>query len=186
MTSHYDPDRHHRRSIRLRGWDYARAGAYFITVCTTQRQHLFGEVVAGEMQFNALGRLVASVWQRLVQQMPRVDLDAFQVMPNHVHAIFRIRDLEPSERVEEARPSRPSRHLAGPESGELGAIVGNLEAVCTRRINRMRRSPGAPAWQRNYWEHIIRDEGEYARIRDYILTNPAHWADDRLYEPDPT
>ncbi len=186
MTSRYDPDRHHRRSVRLRGWDYARPGAYFVTVCTTQRQHLFGEVVAGEMRLNALGRLVDSVWRRLVQHMPHVDLDAFQVMPNHVHAILRILAAVTPECVGDAQPSPPSRPGVGPTSGELGAMVGNLKAVCTRRINRMRRSPGAPVWQRNYWEHIIHDEGEYTRIRDYILTNPVHWADDQLYGPDPT
>ena len=185
MTSRYDPDRHHRRSVRLRGWGYAGPGAYFVTVCTMQRQYLFGEVVAGEMRFNAFGRLVDTVWQRLVQQMPRVDLDAFQVMPNHVHAIFRILDVELSERSVDPQLAQPSRHLAGHELGELGALIGNLKAVCTRRINRMRHSHGAPVWQRNYWEHIIRDEGEYARIRDYILTNPAHWADGRLYALDP-
>ena len=181
MKSRYDPDRHHRRSVRLRGWDYGRPGAYFVTVCTAQRQHLFGEVVAAKMQLSACGRLVDVVWRRNVARMPHVDLDAFQVMPNHIHPILRIGDREEAE---SDRATRPAGRSLGPASGELGAIVGNLKAVCTRRINRMLQLQGASVWQRSYWEHIIRDADEFARIRDYVLTNPAHWAEDRLYALD--
>ncbi|MGC9521802.1 MAG: transposase [Anaerolineae bacterium] len=145
------------------------------------------------MRLNACGRLVDRVWQRIVDEAQRAHLDVLQVMPNHIHAIIVISDVEGAsdpcrDEGESPGPAAMGSVLGerptGPAAGGLGAVVGNLKSVCARRINAMRGTPSAKIWQRNYWEHIIRDDDDYARIDHYVVTNPAHWADDRLYEPD--
>lgn len=195
--SRYNPDKHHRRSIRLRGYDYAQAGAYFVTIVTYEREPLFGDVGNGDVQLNAYGQVAATTWQRIPRHFPRVQLDAWVVMPNHVHGIivivgggggrgdaFRsgrsgnvgaaLRELPAVSEMLDGECVTPT----GPPSGSLGAIVGNFKSVTTRRINRMRRTPGAPVWQRNYYEHIVRNERELNAIRRYIHDNPARWSDD--------
>ena len=172
-------DRHHRRSIRLRGYDYTRSGAYFVTICTDQRRSLFGRVVDGEMHLSSLGRIIDTHWHRLIDQADGVALDAFVIMPNHVHAILLL--TQGTKSVRNSAPSSPR-----PPSRSLGAIIGNLKSVAARRINQVRRTPGARVWQRNYYEHIVRDEGELALIRAYIAQNPARWAEDCYYEVETT
>jgi putative transposase len=195
MKTRYDPNRHHRRSIRLSGWDYTSPGAYFVTVCTHQRLCLFGTIVADEVRLSRYGRLVDIVWRRALDASSYINLDILQVMPNHLHAIVLIQakdgpsETDPMLRIRASCETAPSTlapigGLVGPKSGELGAIVGNLKSICTRRINGMRHVRGETIWQRNYWEHIIRDEDEYNRIYHYAATNPVHWADDRLYAPE--
>jgi len=173
MKSRYDPDRHHRRSIRLQGWDYTGSGVYFVTVCTYGRRCLFGDVVNGEMQLDPVGRLVDGIWRSNLARRAGVDLDIMQVMPNHVHAIIVM-----------TRADKADTALSGQDGANrpdsLGAVVGNVKTVCTRRVNKMQETPGVPLWQRNYWEHIVRDEKELARIRTYINSNPGLWTEDRL------
>ncbi len=193
MDSHrYDPDRHHRRSIRLPGYDYAGAGAYYVTICAFQMLCLFGEIVDGEVVLSTLGCVVDEEWRRTAQVRPGVRLDAYVIMPNHLHGIVIIaRDEElgdalpggapPGEATQGDAPHRPY----GPrlEAGSLGTIVGQFKAQAARRINRVRGAPGEKVWQRNYYEHIIRDADDLTRIRRYICDNPSHWPDDR-YHPD--
>ena len=88
----FDPERHHRRSIRLKGYDYRKSGAYFVTICTQNRECLFGEIVDGQMILNDVGRMVQSLWDELPRHFPNVELDAFGAMPNHVHGIIMIRE----------------------------------------------------------------------------------------------
>jgi putative transposase len=199
MATHFDPSRHHRRSIRLPGYDYRSAGAYFVTICTHQRDLLFEDPV--------LRRVAETLWQRIPRHFPHVQLDAWVVMPNHLHGIIVISGdarrgeaspasgsrTEPAVAdavsiVDEAvsgdaspLPPRPS----GAPPGSLGAIVGNFKSVTARRINRLRGTPGAPVWQRNYYEHIVRDERALTAIRQYIADNPARWAWD-TYNPSAT
>ncbi|GIV55247.1 MAG: hypothetical protein KatS3mg040_0015 [Candidatus Kapaibacterium sp.] len=189
----YDPEQHHRRSIRLPGYDYVQAGGYFITICTHDRTNMFGEVVDGEMQVNAVGEVVCEEWFRTAQIRPYVRLydDEFVVMPNHIHGIIWIinddvgatRRVAPTRRVahrvgatHRVAPTDPPR---GPASGSIGAIVGQFKSITTKRINALRGTPGAPVWQRNYYEHIIRTEDALQRIRQYIVTNPLRWLLDR-------
>ncbi|GIV57081.1 MAG: hypothetical protein KatS3mg040_1849 [Candidatus Kapaibacterium sp.] len=189
----YDPEQHHRRSIRLPGYDYVQAGGYFITICTHDRTNMFGEVVDGEMQVNAVGEVVCAEWFRTAQIRPYVRLydDEFVVMPNHIHGIIWIinddvgatRRVAPTRRVahrvgatHRVAPTDPPR---GPASGSIGAIVGQFKSITTKRINALRGTPGAPVWQRNYYEHIIRTEDALQRIREYIATNPLRWHLDR-------
>jgi len=185
----YNRDRHHRHSIRLRGYDYRSPGVYFVTLCTHQRQNLFGVVRDGVMQPNDFGRVVAALWSRIPEHDPRIRLDAFQVMPNHVHGLIEIVGLDGQACSWTAPGSGDGsgpEHPRGPAPGSLGAVLGSFKSASTRRINAIRRVQGAPLWQRNYWEHIIRNADEYERIYTYVISNPALWADDELYTPDET
>ena len=161
-----------RRSIRLRGYDYSQAGGYFVTLCVHDRVCLLGAVVDGAMQLNELGALVSSEWLRTASIRSQVVLDQFVVMPNHFHAIIAIEDSRRGV-LPYARP-----RLRSP-SQTLGSIVRGFKAATTASINHRRNSPGTPLWQINYYEHVIRNEGELSRIREYIVNNPAQWALDR-------
>ncbi len=195
--SRYNSDKHHRRSIRLRGYDYTQAGAYFVTIVTQEREPLFGNVADGEMVLSAYGRVAATMWQRIPRHFPHVELDEWVVMPNHIHGIIVITgvvrgrgDAFPTKHSGSAGVAHGETSIAsqvpdgecvaptGPPSGSLGAIVGNFKSVVTRRINRMRKTSGARVWQRNYYERIIRNERELNAIRQYIHDNPARWRDD--------
>lgn len=180
----YDPLKHHRRSIRLKGYDYAHAGAYFVTLVTRGRECIFGEIVDGEMRANPLGEIAAYYWQELPRHFALVTMDAFVVMPNHAHGIIMIAADSTGE-ASAAQVSDTSRRSSadasplrpiGTQSGSLGAVVQNFKSVTTRKINQRRATPGAPVWQRNYYERIIRDEAELNRIRRYIVENPLRWA----------
>lgn len=178
----FDRDKHHRRSIRLRGYDYAQPGAYFITICTFERAGLFGEVCDGEMRANAFGQVAAGEWQKTAAMRPRIRLDAFIVMPNHIHGIIVIEDAVHRSVNRAAAPGfgeRAEVHTPRPESDSIPTIVRLYKAATTKRINASRDLPGVPVWQRNYYERIVRDENEYHRICEYIANNPARWADDQ-------
>ncbi|MCL5957697.1 MAG: transposase [Chloroflexi bacterium] len=187
----YNPDAHHRHAIRLNDYDYTEAGVYFVTVCTYDRQCLFGEVVDDKMELNELGEVVSDEWLRTGQVRPEVKLDAFVVMPNHLHGIVVINGDGATGEVGAAKPSFPgaSRRLAAtptrsdgiptsPRSGSLGSIMGQFKSLVTKRINAIRVDSGVPVWQRNYYDHIIRSEEELGRVREYILANPIRWAED--------
>ena len=183
----YDPDRHYRRSIRLKGYDYTQPGAYFVTICTHQRTPLFGQVVDGEMILNAFGEIVREEWFKTAQIRPYVELydDEFIVMPNHIHGIIRI-VADPTAVVGARRRRAPTVEQFGkPVPGSIPTIVRAFKSAVTKRINQLRGTPGAPVWQRNYYEHIIRTERTLIAIRRYIIENPARWSLDR-YNPHTT
>jgi len=195
---------HHRRSIRLPDYDYTQPGAYFVTICTFQMQNLFGDVVGGEMQLNQAGLIVRETWMQLANQFPNIHLDAFAIMPNHVHGIIAIRDSVGATRPNRSSPksgklNNPNTNLAGcggsplpphhdaiprpngPGAGSLGAIIGQFKSRVTKRIWKIATSDHPPIWQRNYYEHIIRDDHDWANILAYIQSNPAHWDEDRFH-----
>ena len=157
----FDPEHHHRHTIRLPGYDYSEAGAYYITVCTKDRSYLFGDVVDGEMQLNRFGEIVKSVYGELPTHYPSMSLGSFVVMPNHVHAIIFIEGDN-----------------FKPDAIGLPEIVRALKTFSARRCNEVRHTPGEPVWQRNYYEHVIRDEDELNQIHEYIKANQARWAED--------
>jgi REP element-mobilizing transposase RayT len=161
-----------RRSIRWAHYDYSQEGAYFLTLCVHDRACLFGAVVDGAMRFNELGALVASEWLRTATIRPQVALDEFVAMPNHFHAIIAIEDSR--------RGVLPYAHprFRSP-SQSLGSIVRGFKSATTTLVNSMRNSPGTPVWQRNFYEHVIRNESELSRIREYIANNPHQWSLDR-------
>lgn len=199
---------HHRRSIRLKGVDYTQAGAYFITLCTWQRECLFGEVVKGEMHLNQTGRVVQDAWQQLADQFQQIRLDATCVMPNHVHGIIVISSGVGATRLDQLeneagnrypgnqfssgypgspRPTRnpdravPNPRPKGPPPGSIGAMIGQFKSHATRRIWKLPGFEQATIWQRNYYEHIIRSDHEWDQIVRYIQGNPAQWVEDQLH-----
>jgi len=166
-----DSTRQNRRSIRLKGYDYSQDGMYFLTICAYQQECLFGAIVNGVMQLNELGRIVSEQWGAVSRRFPAVELDAFVVMPNHFHGILAI--VEDGATADDKRPT-------------VGEIVGAYKSLCihhclewTKR-NMPDRTLGK-LWQRNYWEHVIRNESELNQIREYIHNNPAQWELDKLF-----
>jgi REP element-mobilizing transposase RayT len=181
--SGYDPAVHHRRSIRLRGHDYAGGGVYFVTLCAADRRPLFGTVVNGRMALNDAGRAAAACWRGIPMHFPQAALDEWIVMPDHVHGILRI-DCRGHRGLPCHAPTAPA--FGRPVAGALGTIVGAYKAATTRAI---RHGTGlacqAPAtiWQRNYYDILVRDDRALNNIRRYIRDNPAHWDTLRYGEP---
>jgi REP element-mobilizing transposase RayT len=175
------PDKHDRHSIRLKEYDYALPGAYFVTICTRDRACLFGHVMNGEMHLNEAGEIVRKQWFNTTAIRPYVRLNEneFVVMPNHMHAIVWIVDIGVG--ATGRSPLRlPSCATSpnGPKHASIGAIMAGFKSVTAKRINQVRGAPGAPVWQRNYYEHVARNEQELMAIREYIQANPARWDDD--------
>jgi len=174
----YDPEKHHRRSIRLKGYDYAQPGAYFVTICVRERGCTLGYVEDGEMVLSDLGQIAAESWQWLAEQYPYVTLDAWVVMPNHLHGIIVINDDDrrgASHRRGASRcaPTTPTKRKP------LGQLIGAFKTVSTKRINRIRDNAGAPFWQRGFYEHIVRNERDLNAVRQYVADNPLKWQLDR-------
>jgi putative transposase len=169
--SNFEPKIHHRRSIRLPGYDYSRAGGYYVTIVAWQRECLFGEVVDGEMVLNDFGQIAAKTWQWLQTQYPYVELGTSIVMPNHFHGIIILHD---DDRRDDSRIVPTD----GPKRKPLGRLIGAFKTVSTKNINLLRHTEGQVVWQRNYYEHIIRSEKEMKTIWDYIEGNPARWEKD--------
>jgi len=210
----YDRELHHRRSIRLRGYDYTAAGMYFVTICVQDRACLLGNIVDGKMRLSTFGQVADRCWQAIPHHFADVSLDAHVVMPNHVHGIIVIQGSAAANRASASPAEVPSaadahvgaQHAAplhAPQQGSraqpsqangprhtlptgvaprsLGAIVRAFKAAVTREVNGIRDAPGAPLWQRNFWEHIIRNADEYERIYTYVISNPGLWREDVLY-----
>jgi REP element-mobilizing transposase RayT len=167
--------KHHRRSIRLPGYDYSQPGMYFVTICVEEKRCLLGEVVNGEMLVNEYGRVVWEEWCQSAEIRREVQLDEFVVMPNHVHGVVEI--IEPPSVGATGRS--PLRLKPGPPPQSLGSFVAGFKSAATTRINILRGTPHVPLWQRNYYEHVIRNEDDLHRIREYIQTNPLRWELDR-------
>jgi putative transposase len=158
---------HNRRSIRLKEYDYSQSGEYFVTICTHNRECLLGEIVDEEMKLSSIGEIVQRCWEEIPKHFPNVELDAFVVMPNHVHGII-INDE--SCRGEVTSPLRKPT---------LGNIVAYFKYQSTKLINEMNGTTGDRFWQRNYFEHVIRDDKDLQNIQDYITSNPLDWKKDK-------
>ncbi len=167
----HHPEKHTRRSIRLKGYDYKQSGAYFVTICTQNRVCLFGTIQDERMHLNTAGRVVSGSWAWLANQYDYVELDEYVVMPNHIHGILIIMDGD----CRGGSRTAPTRGARKP----LGRLLGAFKTVSTKRINQIRKTLGTTLWQRNYFEHIIRNETSLERIREYIANNPAQWEMDR-------
>lgn len=151
------PKRHNRRSIRLRGFDYASTGAYFVTLNAKNRRPIFGTLRDGVMHLNDIGRIVHEEWLRTPDIRAEVVLDEFIVMPDHMHMIVWIRDVD------------------GTRAGPLGNIIGGFKSSVSRRIRDeivWGTRPSESIWQRNYHEIIVRDDRALRNFRDYIIENP--------------
>jgi REP element-mobilizing transposase RayT len=196
-------DFHHRKSIRLPWHDYAAGGIYFVTICTgSDKECLFGGVQSGALVLNDFGRIAYDCWMQLPRHFPFVSLDAFVVMPNHVHGIVKLEcqrrgttfefDDDPRCRGTACRaPTTECRELIGRRFGEgiprsLSSVIGSYKSAVTKQINVMRDAAGEKIWQRNYYERIIRSYAELDRIRHYIEMNPKRWVNNDLYDLPPT
>ena len=209
MTN-FNPEIHHRRSVRLKRYDYSKPGWYFITICTYKKDRIFGEIVNNRILLNDIGRLVKDEWIRTTQIRKNVSLDEFVIMPNHMHGIIVINETTGTVGAHCNVPlqnrdvSRTHCSDAGEHPNIIGAhcnvplqqtefqyeqfgkstknsiptIIKLFKSATTRHINEYRRTPGVPVWQRNYYEHIIRDENELNTIRKYIIENPLNWLTD--------
>jgi putative transposase len=163
----YDPDKHHRRSIRLKGYDYSQAGAYFVTVCIQQRECLFGEVESEVVRLNDSGAMVEGWWEELEKKFSTVVLDEWILMPNHLHGILFLNGR-----------ATPSTTLPA-----LGDVMGWFKTMTTNEYIRGVRNLGwrcfpGKLWQRDFFDHIIRTSEELERIREYIRQNPSLWHED--------
>jgi len=159
MTQNLTP--RDRRSLRLRGYDYAKGGAYFVTICTQDRACIFGEAKAGSMRLNQSGQQIAMIWESLAERFSGVEIDLFVVMPNHLHGIVILTE-------------------GGATGTGLSEVVGAFKSMTTVEYIRGVEAKGWPKfrgrlWQRNYYEHVVRDEIELNRLRQYIDDNPAQW-----------
>lgn len=163
----------HRRSIRLPDYDYSQNGAYFVTVCTKNRECLFGEIENGEMKLNDAGKIAYQCWQNIPMHFPHVATDRFEIMPNHIHGILFINNAVVGAKnfspLQGQRPCGTSR--------TIGSIIRGFNIGVTKWIRE--NTSIQNVWQRNYYERVIRDESEWNRIRQYIADNPARWDMDR-------
>jgi putative transposase len=177
----YQRDTHYRRSIRLSDYDYTRAGVYYITVCTFNRACMFGQMVDGAVRLNKNGEIARDEWLRTSIIRPNVTLDAFVVMPNHIHMIFHIKNpvgahgMRPILTNVDDNGVWERAHVGAPlrrKSNSVGSIVAGFKSATTKHINVYRNTPGQPVWQRNYYEHVIRNDHDLTSIRQYIADNP--------------
>ena len=197
----YDPKIHHRRSIRLKGYDYSQNGAYFITLCAQDRKPIFGKIVSGEMQLSPFGIIVRDEWLKTSEMRKNIEMDEFVVMPNHFHGIIviddgigrgampRAQDIEENTGTLQRAPTEkaPTMEQFGkPTSNTIPTIIRGFKAAVTKQINTIQINAGVynmpeRIWQKNYYEHIIRNEISLNKIREYIMSNPLNWKEDDLF-----
>ena len=209
----HHPNKHHRRSIRIPGFDYAQPGAYYITICAQNRVYLFGDVVNNKMRLNDAGLMVKRWWNTLCKKFPMIHLDEYVVMPNHFHGIIHVCDVvDAGIDISERADTRvcPYVHHHPPIRNDVGAdqCVRPITDQCVRPITDQCVRPmpisamvqwfktmttneyirdvkqknwspfSKKLWQRNYYEHVIRDEESLNRVRQYIMDNPRNWTTD--------
>ena len=209
----YNSNLHNRNSIRMQGYDYTQIGSYFITICTRHKECLLGEITDGKMKLSSLGEIVYCQWLQLPNRFSNIILDAFIIMPNHIHGIVIINGENPPRRGEagDTRHNSSANNLISPASpdlpnreplqllksnpcspknykkphgtipGSVGAIIQNYKSLTSRKINTLFRAKTTTIWQRNFYEHIIRDEMDLDRIVAYIENNPISWSDDKYF-----
>ncbi|MCE7042457.1 transposase [Dyadobacter sp. CY312] len=193
----FDPRIHHRRSIRLKGYDYSREGAYFITICCENMKNRFGYIENQEMILNEMGVIAYNEWVALSGRFSNIELDVFQIMPNHMHGIIVIVPVGATlavaqndtvgtgcdNYIEMGTGASPV-----PTSGRtvtVGDIVGAYKSLVSNeclKIFKIKNKTMGKLWQRNYYEIIIRNDQSYQRISDYIVNNPAKWKQDKFHE----
>ncbi|MBN8705924.1 MAG: transposase [Bacteroidetes bacterium] len=181
-----------RKSLRLKGYDYSAPGFYFLTICAHNKQNLFGEIQNGELTPNQLGKIVVEEWIKSVDIRRELELYDWILMPNHFHGIIAIKSpeicrgdrlvahsvMECEIQIPGDQPVAPT----GPKSKTIGAFIAGFKAAVTTKINTLRHTPGAQVWQRNYYEHVIRNEPEFNRIKEYIQNNPMQWEEDCFFK----
>ena len=190
-------EEYHPDSIRLGGWDYRQSAWYFLTICTQDRRPHLGTIQNGIMGLSRAGCIAAKEWRRTPEVRTYVRLDAWIVMPNHVHGILGIttespghnaaKSLDDPDVVDSSRrdeSTQENKHKSDNDfrlhAHSVGAIVGQYKSVCTKRI----RAACRPnfEWQARYYDRILRNRRERKAARRYILQNPATWTEDCLFQ----
>lgn len=189
----YNPNKHHRKSIRLKGYDYSQAGLYFITICCQNKVHLFGNVINEQMILNDAGKMIEKWFNELQNKFPDVKCHEMVVMPNHIHFIIENigsvgADLRvcPNDSNISKTEKRVSEILGEHAGSPLHRVLQWFKTMSTNEyIRGVKNNNWIPydgkLWQRNYWEHIIRNDQSYQKISDYIINNPSKWNDDTLF-----
>ena len=201
----YNPNIHHRRSIRLKGYDYSQAGLYFITICIKNRACLIGNIENGEMILNDAGKMIENEWLKITNRFKNTKLHEYIIMPNHFHAILEIvgatlvvapndkgqpQGIAPTNTPTNTPTNIPTNTPTNTEAEKkprLGDIVGAFQSITTvEYIRGVKNNNWKPfdrkLWQRNYWEHIIRSEKSYNTISEYIINNPGKWDEDKFWK----
>ena len=195
----YNPGIHHRKSIRLKGYDYSQTGLYFITICCQNRACLFGEIPVGadlrvcpapKTILNDAGIMIESEWLKLPERFINIELHEYIVMPNHFHAILQIVGAalvvaQNNTVAQNDNPKGQPQGIAPTGKKTVGDMIGAFESITTvEYIHGVKNDDwqrfDGKLWQRNYWEHIIRNQNEYQRISEYIANNPMKWDRDKL------
>jgi len=177
----YNPKIHNRRSIRLKNYDYSQAGMYFITICCYKRTSRFGHIENRVMKLNEQGQIAHNEWIKLSERFPNVVLDAFQIMPNHMHGIIILTPAQTKPENKMNRDIKQYQKLAP----TVGNIIGSYKSLVANgclKIYKLENKIMGKLWQRNYWEHIIRNEKSHQRISDYIIENPENWQQDKFFK----
>jgi putative transposase len=170
----YDSQRRHRRrSIRLKDYDYSQAGAYFVTICAYNRACIFGDILEGQMKLNRYGEIVNLEWLKTINMRTNLVLDAYIIMPNHIRGIISIADFD--HRRGRSQRAHTFERFGKPVSNSIPTVIRLFKSSVTKKMNALRGTPGLPVWQRNYYEHVIRNEGDLSEIREYILNNALKW-----------
>ena len=186
MCGKYDPDTHHRRSIRLEGYDYSQEGWYSVTICVQGHVCMFGDIVNDQMRLNEAGIMVSKWWGKVGGKFSSVQTDRYIIMPNHFHGIVNVKGqphgVAPTMNDASVQPCDKSRSSHG-FAPTLGDVVNWFKTMTTNEYIQGVKQNGWPPfggklWQRNYYEHIIRNEEELNHIRQYIAENPLNWGTD--------
>ena len=173
----YNPRIHNRHSIRLPEFDYRQFGAYFLTICTYEKDPIFGRVYSDAVHLTEFGRAVEHEWSLTGKLHDYVATDTHVVMPNHFHGIIWLRrNVVGAQRAAPLRADAARLSNVQPQS--LGAVVRGFKSASTKRINELRATPGSPVWQRNYYERVLRNDEELCRAQEYINYNPLKWSED--------
>jgi len=166
-----------RNILRLEGFDYSTSGAYYVTMCTHQKQHLFGRIADGKMYLNALGKIANQEWLKLKDRFTKINIDVYQIMPNHIHAIVAIG-------IDDDIDLESDKTITNPKVTE---IVCAFKSLVTRHYKQYCREnnivPIPKLWQRSYYDHIIRNEDDLRAVADYIRFNPINWELDKYNRP---
>ena len=167
-----------RRSVRLPHFDYSQPAAYFLTICSHEKRHIFGTILGREVRLSAAGHIVDECWRDIANHFPNVRLPIYVIMPNHIHGIVVVHTRLRQRATDERSSREDSRRLGAHRPGSIPTIVRSFKAIAARRIRERLRGAECNVWQRGYYERIIRNEPEFHKTCDYIRLNPANWAND--------
>ena len=173
-------------STRLQTWDYSKNGAYFITICTQNREHFFGNIQNGMMQLSEIGKLAERYWLEIPEHFPFVELGNFVVMPNHVHGILIINNIPNSVETRQCLVSTiklnttiGSSRFQNQGKNTISSIVGSYKSIVTKMS---RQTHSNFAWQSRFHDHIICNSKSFETIQNYIFENPLKWKNDKFYK----